>query len=178
MEKIQQAIRNGDYEEADFLFQEYIKASSGQYDDTAAIMDAAIREHYGDRAGMREAIRKGLLFNCRNYELYLMLGNCCLPENSYQAYLCYENALFHCSTYEDKKIIEDLLRQFEMQYGILVPKVSIVILSYDLLDYTKVCIESIRRTIPESAREIVVVDNGSSVGSVESVSYTHLHIWW
>lgn len=167
MEKIQQAIRNGDYEEADFLFQEYIKSPSGQYDDIAAILDAAIREHYGDRAGMWEAIRKGLLFNCRNYELYLMLGNYCLPENSYQAYLCYENALFHCGTYEDKKIIEGLLKQFEMQYGILVPKAAIVILSYDLLDYTKVCIESIRRITPESAREIVVVDNGSSDGSVE-----------
>lgn len=167
MENIQEAVKNGDYDKADFLFQEYIKTPSSQYNDTIAILDAAIREYHGDRPGMWEAIRKGLYFNCRNYELYLMLGNYYLQENLYQSYLCFENALFHCNTYEDKKIIEDLLEQFRMQYGIMVPKAAIIILSYDLLDYTKVCIESIRETTPENVREIIVVDNGSNDGSVE-----------
>ncbi len=107
------------------------------------------------------------MINDKNYEIYIMLGNYYLSENLYQSYLCYKNARFHCDVAEDRVVIEGLLERFKEQYAIFVEKVSIVILSYDLLEYTKVCIESIRRTTPECAREIVVVDNGSNDGNVE-----------
>lgn len=166
MKEIQDAINTGDYEKAEVLLQKYVKGMP-QYDDMVAILDAAIREHFGDRPGMWEAIQKGLRHNCRNFELYLMLGNYYLPRNLYQSYLCYENAWFHCDVPEDRVVIEGLMDQFREQYAVSVEKASIIILSYDLLEYTKVCIESIRRTTPESAREIIVVDNGSKDGSVE-----------
>ena len=51
--------------------------------------------------------------------------------------------------------------------GIKVRRSSIVILSYNSLSYTKLCIESIRKTTSEMAREIIVVDNASTDGSVE-----------
>ncbi len=165
-EQIQKEILSGNYEAAENLLQKY-KMEAAQYNDTIAILDASIGLHYGDSLRVWNAVCKGLLFNCRNYELYVMLGNYYLSENPYQSYLCYENALFHCDTYEDKHIIEELLGQLAGQYNISVHKAAIIILSYNLLDYTKVCIESIRRTTPESAREIIVVDNGSIDGSVE-----------
>ena len=166
MKAIQDAINDGDHKRAEILLQEYVK-TPGRYDDQTAILDAAIREWQGDREGMWRAIQRGLMINDKNYELYIMLGNYYLSENLYQSYLCYENARFHCDVAEDRVAIEGLLERFKEQYAIFVEKVSIVILSYDLLEYTKVCIESIRRTTPECAREIVVVDNGSKDGSVE-----------
>lgn len=49
--------------------------------------------------------------------------------------------------------------------NIIVPEVSIVILTYNQLEYTKLCVASIERNTPES-HEIIFVDNGSSDGSV------------
>lgn len=166
MRKIQEAIENGDYEKAEKLFQKYLEKENA-YDDVTAILDAAIGEHYGDRVRVWTAIRKGLLSNCRNYELYVMLGNYYLPQNLYQSWLCYENALFYCDKSEDQSKIVQMLDQLKEDYNVIVNKVSIVILSYNSLEYTKLCIESIRMTIPEYAREIIVVDNASEDESVQ-----------
>lgn len=164
--QILDAVKEGDYEKAETLFQKG-RAQASWYDDVAAILDATIGEHFEDRMRVWEAIRNGLMYNCRNYELYIMLGNYYLPENPNQTWLCYENALFYCNVSEDREAIRQLLCQLEEQCHITVNKTSVVILSFNLLEYTKLCIESIRMTTPESAREIVVVDNGSRDGSVE-----------
>lgn len=50
-----------------------------------------------------------------------------------------------------------------------VPPVSIVMLTYDQLDFTKACIDSIERFTPP-IYEIIFVDNGSSDGTPE-------HLW-
>ena len=44
---------------------------------------------------------------------------------------------------------------------------SIVILSYNQLAYTKLCIESIKKFTPQDSYEIIVVDNNSTDGSVD-----------
>ena len=136
-------------------------------DDSAAILGGTIFHYLGERDNEWEVIRKGLEYNPFNYELYVMLGNYYLGQNLYQAYLCYENALFYCHAKEDKDIISTMMEQFRTEYQITVPKASIVILSYNLIDYTKQCIKSIRDNTPESAREMIVVDNASMDGSVE-----------
>lgn len=46
-------------------------------------------------------------------------------------------------------------------------KTSIIILTYNNLEYNKLCIESIRRFTDEDTYEIVVVDNNSTDGTVE-----------
>ncbi len=166
MIKIQGAIENGDYGKAEELFRKYLEKEN-VYNDMTAILDAAIGEYYGDRVRVWTAIRKGLLSNCRNYELYVMLGNYYLPENLYQSWLCYENALFYCDKSEDQSKIIQMLDQLKEDYNVIVNKTSIIILSYNSLEYTKLCIESIRMTIPEYVREIIVVDNASEDESVK-----------
>lgn len=131
------------------------------------IHDAVTKKHNEDRLSTWEAIQRGLVSNCRNYELYMRLGDYCLEGNPDQAWLCYENALFYCDVSESRQRIEQILCQIKEQYPVLVKKTSIIILSYNQLEYTKLCLESIRMTTPESAREIIVVDNGSGDGSVE-----------
>lgn len=166
MKKIQDAFLNGNYEEAEILLQEYRKEHT-DYNDITAIFDAGIGEHYNDRTRVWNAVKKGLLYNCRNYELYLLLGNYYLQENIYKSFLCYENALFYCDVPEDRDDIIQLLRGLDDEYDFSANRASIVILSCNSLRYTKLCIESIRMTTPESAREIIVVDNASTDGSVE-----------
>ena len=94
-----------------------------------------------------------------------MLGDYYAGQNLQQAYLCYENAYFYCDVEEDRTQIREILDNLEKQ-GISVPKAAIVILSYNLLDMTRDCIESIRKTTTDSAREIIVVDNASKDNSV------------
>ncbi|MCM1542070.1 MAG: methyltransferase domain-containing protein [Blautia sp.] len=133
--------------------------------DRLAILEASVREGLGDRPGMYEAIRRGLTANGRNYELYVMLGNYYLERNLRQAWLCYENALFYCNEPGDREQIGQLIQQLSEEYGVSVPRVAVVVLSYNLLDMTRDCVKSIRQTVPETAREIIVVDNASTDGS-------------
>ncbi len=46
-------------------------------------------------------------------------------------------------------------------------KTSIIILTYNKLEYTKLCIDSIRKFTQEGTYEIIVVDNNSSDGTIE-----------
>ena len=47
-----------------------------------------------------------------------------------------------------------------------VPLVSVVIVNWNKVDYLRSCIDSLRKSTHESL-EIIVVDNGSTDGSVE-----------
>lgn len=163
---IQNAVIKEEYEKAEKLLQKYLK-DSGPYDDSVAVLDAGIGKYYGDRIRVWEAVQKGLKFNWRNYELYVMLGDFYLSENLNQSYLCYENALFYCEDPEDRGVLEQLLCQMRKQYEISVNNASIIVLSCDSLEYTKLCIKSIRTTTARNIREIIVVENGSRDESVE-----------
>ena len=158
-EEIQDAIAEGDYQQAEMFLKKYQKIFT-KY-------DAGIGEYYGNRERVWEAIQKGLRFNSRNYELYVMLGNYYLAENMYQSYLCYENALFYCDDPEDKIEIGKLLYQLKDQYNIEMNPTTIVILARDSIEFIKLCIKSIRLTIPDTIRKIIVVDSGFTDGSVE-----------
>lgn len=136
------------------------------YNDTIAIYDANLCLMHSDYNAMWDAIQKGLSYNCKNSELYLLLGEYYLPKNANQAYLCFENALYHCENEEDRTVIQSYLQSLKEQYPVTVNKTSFIILSYNLLNYTRDCIESIRATVPEYAREIIVVDNASVDDSV------------
>ena len=94
MNEIRDAIKNGDPQKADYLLEQYVQ-NTGRQNDTIAILDACIGDLSGDRMRIWDAIRNGLLFNYRNYELYVMLGDYYQSENLEQSYLCYENALYY-----------------------------------------------------------------------------------
>ena len=68
--EIHNAIKEENYDQAERLLQEY-KEKFTAYDDVIAIFDAGIGEYYGDRKRVWESIRKGLMFNSKNYELYV-----------------------------------------------------------------------------------------------------------
>lgn len=117
-------------------------------------------------SGKIEGIQKRMQENPRAWEPYASLAAMLENVNGKQAYLCYENALFYCSDVGQKSMLTQRM-ELMRQKGYSVPAAGIVILNYNLLEDLQNCIESIRSTSPETARQIIVVDNGSEDGSVQ-----------
>ncbi len=165
IEQIQDAITAEDYKRADKLLQDYMTGDL-EYDDTVAILDAAIGSYHKDQMRSWDAIRKGLAYNCRNHELYVLLGEYYLQEDPWRTYLCFENALFYCDDPEDQKVIDGLLSQLQEEYKFFIHKTAIIIRPDASLEHIEQCVKCIRRTTPESARKIVII---TDVGSQEKI---------
>lgn len=112
-------------------------------------------------------ITEGLKYNIKNYELYLLLGHYYETKNIAQAWLFYENAEFYCNNDTDFTIISEFKNNIKTSLKKPVQKVSIIILSYNKLEMTKACIESIRENNLPSSYDLIVVDNASDDGSKE-----------
>ena len=113
-----------------------------------------------------EELLKLIQENPMGYEGYLAYAKYLETINLKQAYLTYENALYFCDDETMKKTIQSKLDEIAYRNGKVEPA-SIVILSYNNRPLTQQCIESIRETMPEFAREIVIVDNNSQDDSVD-----------
>ncbi len=168
---IQNAINTGDWDEALALFSD--KLNRGELNADLCLLGACIMEHFGETGSMYDLVIKGLELSPDNYELYVMLGDYYSGINADLAYLSYENALYLSLSSEsgsaqaDSNEISEIMSAFTETNEISVRKVSFVILSYNTLEYTRVTIESIRRSCYRECYEIVVVDNASTDGSVE-----------
>ena len=171
MDRIVGLIERGLWDDALDKYVNYI--DSAHMDEKAYIVGATIMEHYEKYGTMFDFIMEGLKIAPCNYELYLLLGNYYRysKNNIDQAYLSYENAMWHClkeaRNENDISEIEKLIKDLEKNEMISTRNVSIVILSYNTLEYTKICIESIRDTCYDGCCEIIVVDNASDDGSIE-----------
>lgn len=170
MSEILELIQEEKWNEAYSAFSKAI--SNGNLDENLCIMGATIFENIGQADAMYDTICCGLELNPRNYELYLMLGNYYAPFNPDQAYLCYENALYFAEKQgpeasEDAAAIKEILESFTRDNQLSVRNVSFILLSYNTLEYTQLCIQSIRNTCMDGSYEIVVIDNASTDGSVE-----------
>lgn len=166
IEKLNLLFSINDFENAEKLIESTRKYSS-LYNDTIAIFDATLAHNKNDYPRMWLAIKHGLEINPKNFELYVMLGEYYLHTNQNQAFLCFEQALLYCDNKTDYEQIENIIASIKQNYDITVNNVSFIILSYNTLDYTKTCITSIRENTLEASREIVIVDNASSDGSLE-----------
>ncbi len=141
--------------------------SENTLDEQLAILAATVLTANGNIESARKVITEGLKLNSANHELWLVLGQTYEAININQAYLCYENALFYCNNSEDEEVINSFLDNARSSSDFCVNKSAIVVLSYNTLQYTKECIESIRATCPQSAYELIVIDNASGDGSVQ-----------
>ncbi len=148
------------------------KMHEGDLSEEDSILGATVLEHFGEYDSMFKLLISGMSRFPDNYELYLLTGNYYATFNADQAYLSYENALYLCekscgSDSVDYMQIKEILEDYKANNAISVNRVSFVILSYNELEYTRECIESIRNTCYKPCYEIVVVDNGSRDESVE-----------
>lgn len=166
LQTIQDEISQGAYEQAR-QDMDALKAEGAVYDDVAAILDASIYEALGDRDNTFAAIRDGLAYSHRSFELYYMLGHYYLPQNADQAYLCFQNALLYCDNTQDASIINADMETLAASGQITVKGTAIIIVSYNACYMMQQNIAQIRSTLlPESYR-IIVVDNASDDGIAE-----------
>lgn len=134
------------------------------YDDAMAVLDASIYEAVGDRENLFRAIRAGLQYSCKNYELYYMLGYYYLRDNINQAYLCFQNALLYCAQETDRDLILADMEELRRSGAVTVRDTAIVIVSYNACYMMQKNIECIRDTLLRGTYRIVVVDNDSEDG--------------
>lgn len=173
-EKVAILINEGRVEEANILLKEY-KATSNIYYDTIAILEASIHSIKGDKEKEFDCISRGIAYNHKNYELYLMLGNYYLNKNKDQAFLCYENAEFYCDN-EERSFFTEVKNNLLASGEIGVSPVSIVVLSYNGKTMTSLCIDSIQNSMPSDAYELILIDNASEDGSQEWI-LEHQRVW-
>ena len=164
-EELQRLIETQEYKKARLLADELFQA--GENTEIFWILNATLYQIEGIEEAEFACISRGLQINPSNYELYYMLGNYYGRRNCNQAYLCYEQADYYCENEEDRALIQEAMEKEQKGAGFEVHPASIVILSYNIKDILKGCIQSIRDTCPESAYELVVVDNSSDDGAAE-----------
>lgn len=163
-EKIGVLINEGRLEEAKELLEEY--KTIAYYNDNMAIFEASLYFSENKTEEAFQCIAKGLSYNCRNYELYFMLGNYYSIKNKNQAFLCYENAEYYCYN-EDKEYINHVKEELVVSGEASVKPVSVVVLSYNGLEVTALCLDSIYQSMYGKAGEIIVIDNASCDGSAQ-----------
>ena len=164
-EKLTEYISQGEYQNALYeLQEEYLYFDKKTPSEAAGLclLEATIWECLSDSTAELNAIQKGLSYDNTNYELYYMLGLFYSQININWAYLCLEMALFYCNNPEDAAVIESSFNDIKGRPDLRVKKMSIMILSYNDLELLKACISSVENTVPNSAFEIVVVDNNST----------------
>lgn len=90
-------------------------------------------------------------------------------KNKKQELICLYQAAFYAKEQKNTSLLNSINNKISeiSADGYYVPGTSIVILSFNTLDFTKQCLESVRKTVPLDRCQIVVVDNASSDGSLE-----------
>ena len=163
--EIAQEIESGELVAAEEKLKKY--GESGEKKDLDFyILDASIQAGRRNLIGQWNAIKQGLEINPCCGELYWLLGNYYEKiGHPQQAAICMEQAEFYGG--EDASFFESEISRIENAYGIRLPKTAIVILSWNLKDYTKQCLDSLRKNVAMRSTQIVVVDNASTDGSVD-----------
>ncbi|SFQ14263.1 Glycosyltransferase, GT2 family [Butyrivibrio proteoclasticus] len=164
-ERLQELISSGDYKEALYELQEEFFHIDRKTDKDAArlcLLEASLWEMLEDTTAEFDAIARGLKYDPCNYELFYMLGLIYKDINLNKAYLCVQQALLYCEVPEDAATIKDMLFELKKDSSLRVKKLSVMVLSYNDLEFLRKCIESIENTCFMEDIEVVVVDNDST----------------
>ncbi len=104
------------------------------------------------------------------YKEYELLGDKLLEVNEAQAFLCYENAAFLCNNKDETARINSKNQELLSRKELHVNKTAIVIISYNNIDFTRHCLESIYSNCNPESFILMIFDNGSTDGSQEWLS--------
>ena len=163
-EQIENSIQNGLIEEAERLLSKYKKVCD--FTDKICSIEAIINIYKNKLNEALKYIKEGLRHNIFNGDLYFTMGNVYELSGEYdRAFLCYEHALEVTDNKVTCKIIDSAKENLLNNFDVNVNGYTIVILTYNNLEYTKICIDSIRKY--NNNFELVVIDNNSTDGTAE-----------
>ena len=106
----------------------------------------------------REVLKK----DPENYECYQLLGEYHQKEQPELSYLYYEQAAFYCPDETKREEIFRLQTMAEKQLHSEPHGVSVIIPVYNAFEQLELCVQSLRRTLPSEAYELIVIDNAST----------------
>lgn len=163
--EIENLINQGLLEEAEAA----IFANKDNIDlDIAGSMMSIIEFYRGNIDKAMSYVQKGLMNNINNGDLYFNMGLLYESKKEYnRAYLAYEQAIRYITDEEKANVIIDYMVNLKKNFNITVRNYSIILLTHNNLEYTKLCIKSIRLHDVLNNYEIIVVDNNSTDGTVE-----------
>ena len=100
---------------------------------------------------------------------FYSLSNKYDKRNKKQELICLYQAAFLAEKQNDKSLLNSITNRIQelKTEWCAVPGTSVIILSFNTLDFTKQCLNSIKETVPLDRVQVVVVDNASSDGSLE-----------
>lgn len=129
---------------------------------------AVMEEDYEEA---ERALIRGLKIDINHVDLlYNMAFICDMKKDFLQARNYYKHALRNTQSGELKTLICDELESLQLKINetdTSSPLVSIVVLAYNNLEYTRLCVESILQFTSHINYELITVDNGSSDGTRE-----------
>lgn len=160
-------INRGDAELAWNLLTDYLSENNETC--KTDILKSSILLMKGLKIDFINAISKGFERNYRNYELYVLLAEFYSALNINQEYICLQQAMFYCDNTQDRDIIASQMMSIKDE--ISVRKTSVIILSYNTKDITKMCLDNLFSNCNSEDIEVLVVDNASKDGSVDMLKY-------
>ncbi|PNT99191.1 hypothetical protein CDQ85_03715 [Clostridium thermosuccinogenes] len=169
---IQSMIEQGLLQEAKALVSEYNEIVKDDIEIYS--MQGVIAMMDGDMEVAEEIFKAGLAVDDENFDLLYNLGYLyqSKQEND-KAIEFYQRALKNANDESTANGLYEILRGLGVQKSKdslvrkALPKTSIIILTYNNLEYNKLCIESIRKYTEKETYEIIVVDNHSTDGTVD-----------
>lgn len=164
MEELITLVNSGDWKKAR-LIADNLK-SLGECSDTFYILESSIYQAEENNAGRFSSLTEGLRKNPYNYELYYMLGEYYSETNLDQGILCMEQALLYCKKEEDVTFINSRINNL-LTLGGVRHNLSFIIYVSSKNDLLKLCINSIKKTLPNHSYEIIVVVNDNCTESLE-----------
>ena len=173
-QKIQSMIEQGQLEEAKQILAEYEKIVKEDIDLFSIRGVIAMME--GDMDGAERVFKEGLKIEAYNFDLMYNLAFmyegtslACKPLALYYYNRCLEVTNDNNLRIQLEEKIQDIKRELYIfnKDEDKRPLVSIVVLAYNKLEYTKMCIESLFEYTSHIDYELITVNNGSSDGTEE-----------
>lgn len=169
---IQTLVENGMLEEAKETIKEYESVVGNDVDIYSIKGVILMIEHQMKEA---EAVfKEGLKIDDTNFDLLYNLAYLYQVTGKRQTAIdYYEKAVRYAKEEKDVDEVSRLLQELksddegQKKSKGMIPNTSIIILTYNNLEYTKLCIDSIRKYTEKDTYEIIVVDNHSTDGTVE-----------
>jgi GT2 family glycosyltransferase len=159
---IQRYIEDANLAEAKMLLKEALEVSNNDLELYSMKSVIEIMENRLEDA--EKTLKYSLEIDNKNFDILHNMGYLYEIKGEYQlAVDFYSRALMISKSETMQKELEEYINNIKIN----IFKTSIIILTYNNLDYNKICIESIRKYTKNNNYEIIVVDNNSTDGTVE-----------